>query len=194
MLAVFYNFFLDALYFSERIHADVAEGSKGKLMNGCIALVGVCFGGGKLFESGSQTCSQAKFDAWVVGEEMFEANQKIDDEVLFLGLFKFGVFEERFHYFFSYLLVAEDISSHSAQHYPADCPANRISHFQLFIKKKSLETCVCLFAHFGQSFVGGEEESEQEGGLSADADYFAVAEGGGKSHTSLLDHVAWVYG
>ena len=74
MLAVFYNFFLDALYLSERIHADVAEGSKGKLMNGCIALVGVCFGGCELFESGGQACSKAKFDAWVVGEEVLEAN------------------------------------------------------------------------------------------------------------------------
>ena len=44
MLAVFYNFFLDTLYLSKRIHADIAESSKGKLMNGCIALVGVCFG------------------------------------------------------------------------------------------------------------------------------------------------------
>ena len=88
--------------------------------------------------------------------------------------------------------MAEDVRSHSAQHDPADGPANRISHFQLFIKKQSLETCVCLFAHFGQSFVGGEKESEQKGGLSADADYFAVAEGGGESHTSLFDHVTWV--
>ena len=86
---------------------------------------------------------------------MFEANKKIDDEILLPGLFKFGIFEERFNYFFSYLLVAEDVSSHSAQYYPADSPANSISHFQLLIKKQGLESCVCLFAHFGQSFVCG---------------------------------------
>lgn len=74
MLCKGYYWLLDALDFSFRVHGDIAKSPKRKLMNDCVSFFGISFGVGKLFESGSESSSYAKFYSGIIGQKMLESD------------------------------------------------------------------------------------------------------------------------
>jgi hypothetical protein len=155
-------------------------------------LEGVTFGSGQLLESGGQASPETVLDAGVVGQQVLEGHQQVYDEVFLLGMVRNCVLQEGLHDGARDFLLAKDVGSLAAKHYPADGPADCVPDLQFLVEEQGLQSSVGLFAHLGQPLVGRQQQSKQQGGFSADADNLAMAEGRGQPDASLFDHVAFI--
>ena len=185
---------LHALFLPARVHGQVGESAQGQVVDGRVVVLRVdAFGLCQLLQPSSQSSADAVLDAVVVGQQVLEGLQQVNDEVFLLLPVLARVLQEGLDDGGSDTVLAQDVRAQPAQHDPADGPADCIPHFQLLVEEQLPESIECfLDAHLLQPRRTAQQQPQEQRSFSANTDHFAMSVGGSQADDSLLDHVAYV--